>query len=158
MGRVRGFPITFGTLKFQIDFLMVKDAPLGMIIGLPELTRMKTLVNLVNMHIGNIFHVKLVQGKNNLRIPIGPERVSPLLEEPESERNLFTTDTSPDHYTSSMDNESEDDYDQELFVALVGEGPEEVHDRSPESEEEDEELHCATFLSRNLSNLDPVFK
>lgn len=46
MGRVCSVPITLGTLTIQLDFRLVKDAPLGTIIELLELTRMKAVLHL----------------------------------------------------------------------------------------------------------------
>lgn len=83
IGLLRNVPKIFCGIRFYMDFVMIKNAPWGMVFGLPQLRRMRAVIDL-----GNIY-VFIIHSENKMRIALEPDRRQPLVEQGGPESDFF---------------------------------------------------------------------
>lgn len=150
IGRLRQIPVTFGRLTVHMDFLTVKDAPLGVIIGAPALEHMSAVMDLAGQF------VDLTHDGTTVRVGLEPDQGQPFTQEENSESELFTTDSSGNESDDEAEDTSEEDNDDDAYVvALAKEAPELPFRTSFPSSDEDESLDRSAILSRKLNHLPP---
>lgn len=113
IGRLRNVPVTFGNITVHLEFLIVRNAPIGIVIGSPVLERMGAVRDLAGQLVDLSYEGKTA------RIGLEPVVRLPFQQGEDSEIVLLTKESSNAERGGEEDDPGENYDSEELYVVIL---------------------------------------